>query len=150
MKRLRHLLLAAAVVLSAGLMTAPALVSADFKGDACSGINSLNSTTGASDSCDSAAADASVNNIIRTVINVLSWLVGIAAVIMIIFNGFRFITAAGDSSGVAAARTGIIYALIGIVVAVLAQVLVHFVISQTATATTTCTTAGQKNCTVKR
>jgi uncharacterized membrane protein YuzA (DUF378 family) len=60
-------------------------------------------------------------------------IVGMAAVIMIIVAGLKFVTANGDSSRVASARNTLIYALIGIAIAALAQVLVHFVLSATNT-----------------
>lgn len=69
-----------------------------------------------------------IGNVLGAVINLLTTIVGVAAVIMIIISGLRFITSGGDSSKVASAKSALIYAIIGVVVVVLAQTIVHFVI----------------------
>jgi len=60
----------------------------------------------------------------------LSVIVGVAAVIMIILSGLRYITSGGDASKVGAAKSSLIYALIGLVIVALAQVIVHFVFAK--------------------
>ena len=79
--------------------------------------------------------DTGVTNTIQGIIKIISYIAGIIAIIMIIVSGLRFITSGGDSGKVASARNSLIYALIGIVVVVLAQVMVHFVFTQATTAT---------------
>lgn len=74
-----------------------------------------------------------VSNVIATAINILSAIGGIVAVIIIIINGIRFITSNGDPQATNSARNGIIYALVGILVVVLAQVIVQFVLQRTGT-----------------
>ena len=69
-------------------------------------------------------------DIIKAAITILSYIIGIAAVIGIVVSGIRLMTAGGDSNNVASARTGLIYSLIGIAVAVLAQVIVAFVLNR--------------------
>jgi hypothetical protein len=61
--------------------------------------------------------------------NVLSWVVGVAAVIMIIFGAFKIITSAGDQNSIAVGRKAIIYAIAGLIVALFAQILVRFVLT---------------------
>lgn len=73
---------------------------------------------------------AGVGSILKLVLNVLSVLIGFVAVVMIIYNGFRFVASGGEASKVASARSGIVYALIGVAIAALAQIMVHFVIHQ--------------------
>ncbi len=53
---------------------------------------------------------------------------GAIAVLMVVFQGIRMIISQGNSEKVAQARRGIIYAIAGLVVALLAQVLVLFVL----------------------
>jgi Tfp pilus assembly protein PilN len=48
---------------------------------------------------------------------------------MIIYGGFRYVTSAGDSSKITAARQTIMYALVGLVVVALSQLLVKFVLN---------------------
>jgi hypothetical protein len=69
--------------------------------------------------------------IFKAAINIITYVVGIAAIIGIVVSGLRFILANGDSNAVASARTGLIYSLIGIAVAVLAQTIVKFVLDKT-------------------
>lgn len=69
--------------------------------------------------------------IIRRVINIFSILVGAVSVIMIIIGGFRYIISGGDSSGVSGAKNTILYAIVGLVIVVFAQVIVRFILSNT-------------------
>lgn len=82
------------------------------------------------DECTQDNGSNRVEEVVKIVINILSTVVGIAAVIMIIINGFRFVTANGDSNKISSARDGIIYALIGIIIVGIAQALVRFVSAQ--------------------
>ncbi len=91
--------------------------------DACKGL----ALTGAD--CDKKAAETSITGVIETVIDVLSYVVGVVSVIMIIIGGMRYILSSGDSSATASARNTVIYALVGLVVVIFAQALVAFVIT---------------------
>ncbi|MBX4190707.1 pilin [Candidatus Saccharibacteria bacterium] len=71
-----------------------------------------------------------LNHIVHTIINLLTAIVGIVAVIMIIIGGFRYITSGGNDTSVTAAKNTILYAIIGLVVVALAQVLVRFTLSK--------------------
>lgn len=74
------------------------------------------------------AGTIQVKDTIRTVINILLFLVGSFAVIMIVIAGFRFVTANGDANTVSQAKNTIIYSVIGIVVAVMAYAIVNFIL----------------------
>lgn len=108
----------------------PALAfdASNAKSAACDGINS----TFGSSSCSTDGKDATktANSLITTIVNILTALVGIIAVIMIIVGGFKFITSGGESNSVAGARKTIIYALVGLIIVVLAQVIVRFVLGK--------------------
>lgn len=71
-----------------------------------------------------------LQSIITTVVNIFSVLVGLVAVVMIIFGGFKYITSAGESNNMTAARNTIIYAVIGLVIVALAQFIVKFVLNK--------------------
>lgn len=100
-----------------------------------------NSSTAAAIQCgtDNAAGvpsgstPASIDTTITNIINLISIVVGIAAVIMIIVGGFRYITSGGNQEGVKSAKNTIIYALIGLVIVALAQMIVKFVLNKTTT-----------------
>jgi cytochrome bd-type quinol oxidase subunit 2 len=100
------------------------LIGANSEKAACSGINLGN------DSNCSTTSGSSISSLLKDIINILSIIVGIVAVIMIIVGGLKYITSGGEANKTAAASKTIIYALIGLVVAVLAQVLVHFVLNR--------------------
>ena len=135
LKRFKNLLV---TVLAFGLMTTPvmvpALVSADtpdISGNLCGG-SSLSTST--STNCTSGQATTAVQNILGTVINIFSLIVGIVAVIMIIVGGLKYITSGGDSCNISSAKNTIIFAIVGLVIVALAQVLVHFVLAKTTAA----------------
>jgi hypothetical protein len=77
-----------------------------------------------------AGSGPDVTGTITTVINVFSWVIGVAAVIMIMVGGFKYIISSGDSSNVTSAKNTILYAVIGLVVAAMAQLLVIFVLNR--------------------
>lgn len=60
--------------------------------------------------------------------NVLIYLVGALAVLMLIYGGLRYVTSAGNKANIEAAKTTIMYAVVGIIVAILAYAIVNFVI----------------------
>ena len=65
--------------------------------------------------------------LIKTVVNVLLWAVGILSVIMIIFSGFRYITSAGDASKTKSAQSTLTYSVVGLIVAIMAYAIVNMV-----------------------
>jgi uncharacterized membrane protein YvbJ len=100
----------------------------------CGSNLSLNSVSSdpATKQCDNTTAGTGKTNftdIAKKIINILSVLVGAVAVIMIIFGGFRYVTSAGNDSNVSAAKNTILYAIVGLIIVALAQVVVHFVLN---------------------
>mgnify|MGYP006148111657 CR=1 FL=1 len=79
------------------------------------------------ESCTDDAA-TQTEQLVARIINLLSAIIGIIAVIMIIINGLRFITANGDANSVSSARNGIIYAIVGLIIVAMAQLIVRFVL----------------------
>jgi len=67
--------------------------------------------------------------IFQTITNVLLYVIGAISVIMLIIGGIRYVVSGGDSGAVTSAKNTILYAVIGIVVAILAYALVNFVIT---------------------
>ncbi len=70
------------------------------------------------------------NGLVKTVVNVLLWAVGILSVIMIIFSGFRYITSAGDASKTKSAQSALTYSVVGLIVAIMAYAIVNMVINR--------------------
>ncbi len=71
----------------------------------------------------------SVSQLITNVTNILAFIAGAAAVIAIIIGGIMYITSAGDEKRVEAAKNTILYAVVGMVVAILAFAIATFVVA---------------------
>jgi hypothetical protein len=78
---------------------------------------------------DTGEGEGSLAGVIKSVINIFSILVGAVSVIMIIIGGFRYIVSNGDSNGVSGAKNTILYAIIGLVIVLFAQIIVRFVLT---------------------
>jgi len=113
---------------------APAALAAappNISGNLCQGAGLDVTSTGAT--CDVTTGTNNVQTLLTNIINWFSIIVGVIAVIMIIVGGLKYITSGGESGKVSSAKTTIIYALIGLVVVALAQLIVHFVLGQAST-----------------
>lgn len=75
-------------------------------------------------------AENDVSDLISTISNTMFFLLGAICVIMIIYGGFRYITSNGDASRVKSAKDIVLYAVIGLIVALLAYAIVQFVLTQ--------------------
>jgi len=100
----------------------------------CSGSN-LDVTSGSNTGCDTATAGGGIDTLLKNIINVFSIVVGLVAVIMIIVGGFRYIVSGGESSSVSGAKNAILFAIVGLVIVAIAQLIVHFVLAKSATLT---------------
>lgn len=116
--------------LAVSVATAPA-ASAACTADG-NGIDTANPLQGGA---NCAQANGTSNNlfaeggVFQTVANTLVFLVGAVSVIFLIIGGLRYVISQGDKSNVTQAKDTILYAVIGIVVAVVSFALVNFVIS---------------------
>ncbi len=70
------------------------------------------------------------DGLVTKVLQVIVILTGAISVIMVVIGGMKYAFSGGDSSGVQSAKNTIMYALIGLVVAIFAQVIVSFVLSK--------------------
>lgn len=140
MQRIRNIIISALLLLglSAAGLIVPTMVGAAA---APTPASSACTAIGSNANCDTPAGDASIGGIVRLVVNILSWVVGLIAVIMFIIGGLKYVTSGGDSNRVSSAKNTLIYAVVGLVIAALAQFMVQFVLNQT---TTTSTQAGPK------
>lgn len=71
----------------------------------------------------------SAGDIAKDVVNIMFFIVGVMAVIMIIWGGIRYVLSAGNSAALTSAKNTIMYAVIGLIVAILAYTIVNFVIN---------------------
>jgi uncharacterized membrane protein YuzA (DUF378 family) len=112
-------LLAAAPIAAASALPNYTVV-ASFQSDAQSGANTVGGGQG-----------KSIPDIVSTIVNILSLIVGMAGVIMVVYSGMKYVTSGGDANKVGSAKNTLIYALVGLAVAAIAEFLVHFVLTQT-------------------
>ena len=129
--RHKFAILAAAIMLTAVPFAVPGVVFANDIQDCLAQGTNLDITAG--EDCtntDTQAGADQVDDIITTIVNIFSAIVGIISVIMIIFGGFKYITSGGDSGNITSAKNTIVYAVIGLVIVALAQFIVQFVLTR--------------------
>lgn len=80
--------------------------------------------------CTTPTGTNDADKIIKTGLNVFSAIAGIIAVVMMMIAGLKYMTSGGDAGKVASAQNTVLYAAIGIVIVVLAQVIVKFVVGR--------------------
>ena len=122
---MKKTLIALSLVLSFGLV-APAILPnnnqvayADAKTQIQSGLKAAGGDT----------KDTS-GTLITKVINVMLFIIGVLSVIMIVYGGILYVISAGDSGRVSKAKNTIMYAIVGLIVALLAYAIVNFVITR--------------------
>ena len=67
--------------------------------------------------------------LVKGIVNGILYFVGILSVIMLIWGGILYTTSSGDSNKVTTAKNTIMYAVIGLVVAIFAYAIVNFVLT---------------------
>jgi len=79
---------------------------------------------------DAAKLEAGGNNAIKRITNAFLFAAGAIAIIFIIIGGIRYITSTGDATRVQKAKDTVLYAVIGLIVAILAIPISAFVIDR--------------------
>lgn len=69
------------------------------------------------------------HGVFTQITNTILYIIGIVSVVMLIFGGFRYVVSGGDSKKVADAKNTILYAIIGLIISLLAYAIVNFVIN---------------------
>jgi hypothetical protein len=65
---------------------------------------------------------------IAVVLSIVFAIIGAAALLIITISGFRYITSAGDPQKASQAKSSIVYALVGLIIAISAQAIVAFIV----------------------
>ena len=121
MKKIKRILMVAALVLGFGstVLAAPT-------------VGAVNVFDQCGSNADAAVCKAqnedNATSMITIVINILLFIIGIIAVIMIIVGGIRYTLSNGNASSVKEAKDTILYAVIGLIVASMAYAIVNFVV----------------------
>jgi len=66
--------------------------------------------------------------VFQTITNVLLFVLGAISVIMIIIGGLRYVVSGGNSANVTAAKNTILYAIVGVIIAILSYAIINFVL----------------------
>ncbi len=77
-----------------------------------------------------------LNTTIANVTNILIFIVGFASIIVLVIAGLQYVFSGGDEKKVESAKNRIIYAIVGVIVAVLAYAIVNFALAHFLTAPT--------------
>lgn len=120
MKKFRMIIAVMGIVAGVTAFAAPQTQAINVFNDSCKADSSAKL-------CKSTSDDAS--SLVQKIINLLIYTVGIISVIMIVIGGIRYTLSAGDSSGLTSAKNTILYAVVGLVVAILAYAIVNFAIT---------------------
>jgi hypothetical protein len=86
--------------------------------------------TGSSSGDICGAKGEKFEDLMKKVINTVLFVLGMIAVIMIVVGGIRYTTSNGDSAQIQSAKNTIMYAVVGLVIAILAFPIVGFVIDK--------------------
>jgi hypothetical protein len=127
-KRLRILLATLSVMVAPVMMAGNALAWSPFQGVDCSGAAAKSAVC--TDKQSKSNPLTGKDGLLLKITNIIAVIAGIAAVIIIILSGLRMVTSGGSSEDVAGARRSIIYALIGLVVIVVARTLIGYVLGR--------------------
>ena len=133
------------VIVAAAIMVVPLAFSplaladdgVDIKSNLCAGADLTappTSATVGTEECEDGGGR--LQSLIRTALQILFWVAGVAAVFALVIAAIRYILSGGSSSGVTGAKNMIIYALIGLVIAATAQIIVQFVLKSATDSTT--------------
>lgn len=119
-RTLMSLALVAAMV-AVPLVVAPDFASAatDTARKACEGVQA---------SGGGACTGGQLENFLRDIVNILLFVIGTISVIMIIVGGLRYVLSGGDANSITAGKNTVLYAIIGLVVSIMAYAIVNFVI----------------------
>jgi hypothetical protein len=140
LKRTVYILMAVAALLAPAALAPAAYAAApaytgpvDANGHPCTqdpaGQQVLNGI-GANGDVGTNCGQTKVNNIFASVANILSIVAGVVAVIVIIYSGLKYMTSGGEQAKVANAKSTLLYAVIGLAVAALTQLMVRFVLGR--------------------
>lgn len=122
MKRLNTTIITAALLLVGVFLLPGSTVLASPAEDMQKGVNCISDGN-----CVNSGSSQSFGSVVSKGINVFLFVIGALSVIMIVYGGFKYVTSGGESSALTSAKNTILYAIVGLVVALLAYVIVSFV-----------------------
>ncbi len=107
-----------------GVMTLIVIPSTVFASQQCDGLTAV----AGGGACD----DKALTDKLNTIIDTLFIVVGAIAVLIIVMGGIRYITSTGDAKRIQAAKDTLLFAIVGLIVVILARAIVGFVVGKVA------------------
>lgn len=124
LKKISSLLVIAATLAFGSVAMLTPTVSA-----ATSAVNPTDAINTGVEAAGGTATKDDLPKLIQTIVNVLLFIAGAIAVVMIILGGIRYVTSNGAQDQVKAAKDTILYSVVGLIVALLAFAIVQFVVA---------------------
>lgn len=124
LKRITVLLISALVLTS--IVPAPVFAANSAKDAVCQGAG-VGTSSGAG-GCVAPAGSPTVNDLIKTGLNIFSAIVGIIAVVMVMLAGVKYMMSQGEAGKINEAKNALLYALVGVVIVAMSQIIVQFVL----------------------
>lgn len=121
MKRIKYIVLTLGIIAGFGLAVVPATANALDVFPVCQDGSSDSAVCKPSNTNDFTA-------FIKTIVNTLLFVIAAVAVVTIIISGIRYTTSHGDAKAVQVAKDTLLYAIIGLVVAISSYAIVNFVV----------------------
>lgn len=94
----------------------------------CSGGASGSGACEAADPNEGALLGA--DGVVTKAVQFIVYIAGALSVILVVLGGIKYATSSGDSGNIQSAKNTVIYALVGLIVAIFAQAIVSFVLSR--------------------
>ncbi len=120
--RLKFFILSTVMAIMAASSLSPMVLAVDPVKSVQNGVNAAGG--------EGTKGDTALKGSIQQVVNILLFLLGAIAVIMIVVGGLRYVLSGGDASQVTSAKNTILYAVIGVIVALLAYAIVNWIIDK--------------------
>lgn len=84
--------------------------------------------TNSQDELCKASKNDRITPFFQRVLSLLMYIIGAVSVIMIVVGGIKYTTSNGDSNSIASAKNTVLYSVIGLIVAILGQLIILFVL----------------------
>lgn len=128
-KKLATIVAAIAIVLAGLFMPVATVSAAPADSDVCKNYKNAGGNPNYEMICGSGKGEADAENVVKDVLSVVFTWLGIISVIVIIIGGVFYLTSQGEPDKIKRAKNAILYALIGLIVSLLAFAIVNFVLT---------------------
>lgn len=112
-----------------GLLTAVVLMAGSLPGTVSAVNYGLRAGADAARGSEQPAQLFGDGGIFHQITNIMLFMIGILSVIMLIIGGLRYVISGGNKDAVTSAKNTILYAIVGLIVALLAYAAINFVIN---------------------